>query len=158
MHVKARIFFNHLVAFQDVRNREIVPVKPFDVEMDLHRFTTTTHHYEPPPPAASLPPQNRKFSSWSNLNKFIYSLVSLSRTQAVFSFIVLSSHCLFIPLVLQSGQHQHQPTNINKRMILPIKRQTPAGIVVDLKKNTFSKQLSTILSFSRPCLLSSLWN
>lgn len=98
--------------------------------MDLHRFTTTTHHFEPPP----LPPQNRKFSSRSNLNICISLSLSLPRFFFVF-FVVLFLHCLFIPCHSQSGQHQHHPVNINKRMILPIKRQTPAGIVVDKKQS-----------------------
>ncbi len=36
-----------------MRSREIPPLKPPDVDLDLHRFTTTNHHYETP--------MNRKF-------------------------------------------------------------------------------------------------
>jgi hypothetical protein len=42
-----------------MRSREIAPLKPPDVDIDLHRFTTTNHHYETP--------INRKFSSHFNL-------------------------------------------------------------------------------------------
>ena len=37
-----------------MRNLDISPLKPSDVDLDLHRFTRTNHHSETP--------MNRKFS------------------------------------------------------------------------------------------------
>ena len=54
-----------------MRTREAAPLKPPDVDIDLHRFTST-HHYESP--------INRKFSSRLNL---IFSL-SLSNSLSLF--------------------------------------------------------------------------
>ncbi len=48
-----------------MQSREIAPLKPPDVDIDLHRFTTTNHHYETP--------INRKFSSHFNSFFFLSS-------------------------------------------------------------------------------------
>jgi len=115
-----------------MRTREIAPLKPPEADIDLHRFTTTNHHYETP--------INRKFLSHLHL---FFSLSSMFFFVFWFNlfFVVLY---FFIPELIHffffvyfpydtPGQHQHQPLYLNKRMVLPAKRQTPAGSVV--KKN-----------------------
>ncbi len=104
-----------------MRTREAAPLKPPDVDIDLHRFTST-HHYESP--------INRKFSSRLNL---IFSLThsqTLSLSFSLLSMVMFLNHSLFVYSPHSpSGQHQHQPLYINKRMILSTKRQTPAGSI-----------------------------
>jgi len=117
-----------------MRSREIAPLKPPDVDIDLHRFTTTNHHYETP--------INRKFSSHFNLfflsrlSVFFCFLIKLIFSYTFFffgpDFIHFFSFFVYFPYSTP-GQHQHQPLYLNKRMVLPAKRQTPAGSVVKKK-------------------------
>lgn len=105
-----------------MRTREVVPLKPPDVDNDLHRFTTT-HHYETP--------ITRKFSSHPNSVFFLlftFSLLFFSSSMCVL-YCIFHFYFIYSPHST-SGQHQHQPVYINKRMILSTKRQTPAGSVV----------------------------
>ena len=39
---------DRFIYLQVMRSREIAPLKPPDVDLDLRRFTTTNHHYETP--------------------------------------------------------------------------------------------------------------
>jgi hypothetical protein len=107
-----------------MRSREIPPLKPPDVDLDLHRFTTTNHHYETP--------INRKFSPRSI--DIYFSLHFFFVLYCIFFFYLIH---FFSSLHYTSGQHQHQPLYLNKRMILSTKRQTPAGSV-EIKNSEFS--------------------
>lgn len=124
-----------------MRTRDIPPLKATDADLDLHRAPNTHRHHE-----SSM---NRKYfltllslvSSPSNcfvVVAIVSRLIKFARDSIDFCFDVLFflslSLSLSVPFVdspsfISGQQHLHPAFHLNKRMILPNKRQTPAGSI-----------------------------